>query len=418
MSQNAYKTTRVKLWHKVIIAMILGVLLGHLAPEFGKMLKPLGTMYVNMIKMLVIPLVFFSIVNGISTVGDLETFNRLGKRALKIYIFSTTIAISIGIVLANVLQPGIGINLGTLQNTSTTVTAITSGGNVIDVIVNLIPSNVFLSMSSGNVIQIVFFAIFCGISLLSIGRKGAIILDFTTSIMHLIFKMVAIVISLTPYGVFGLMADAIATQGLSIILALAKFICTVLCGLSIQWVISGLFIFFIGKLNPLHFYKKMLPVYALAAATSSSKATLTTAMEVLEKKLGVSTKSTSFILPLGTTVNMDASAIYLGISTVFFSQIFGIDLSFNQYILIIFTATIGAMGSAGIPSGGVMMLGVMLSTVGIPLDGIAFIIGIDRFIDMIRTVININGDCAATVIVDKLEGTLDSSVYCKEYSKD
>lgn len=407
----SFRWGQLKLWQKLLVCMTAGVMLGHFAPQYGVMLRPLGAIYVNMIKVIVIPLMLFSIVNGVSSVGDVETFNRLGKRALKIYVASTTIAISVGLAAANIFKPGVGINLGSAINTTAINTSPAGATNLVDIVVNLVPSNIFAAMSNGNIVQVVLFSIFCGFSLLCIGEKGNTVRGFVTSATHLVFKMVEIVVSLAPYGVLGLMADIVGTQGLDVLFALAKFTSVVLCGLFVQYIVSGLFVLCIGKLHPLYFYKKMLSVYALAIATSSSKATLTTAMEDLHTKMGVSNKTASFILPLGTTVNMDATAIYLGVSAVFFAQVFGVNLSFHQYCLIAFTATIGIIGAAGVPSGGVLMLSLVLSVIGLPLDGIVLVLGVDRFIDMFRTMININGDCAATIIVDNMEGTLDKKVY-------
>jgi Na+/H+-dicarboxylate symporter len=257
----------------------------------------------------------------------------------------------------------------------------------------------------------VVFAFFTGFALILIGDRGQHVKDFIISATHLVFKMIELVIKLTPYGVFAIMAWIVGDFGLDVIASLGRFALVVLGALAVQYLLFGFMLFFLGGLNPLSFYKKMLETQSIALATVSSKATLPTAMRELTQKLGVSKQSSSFILPLGASMNMDGVAIYLGICSVFFAQLLGIELTWAQYLTIIFTSTIGSIGAAGFPGGSMVMMGMVLSSVGLPLEGITLILGVDRILEMFRTVINITGDCTVTVLVDKWEKTLNERVY-------
>ena len=403
------KKRELKLWHKVIIAMILGVIIGTIFKEEAVILKPIGTLFINLIKMIVIPLIFFAVLYGVTSLNDASSFTRLGSRAIMIYACTTTFAVLIGIIFANVFKPGVGLNIKlnvdhTYNNSSQTV---------FDILMNIIPTNPIQAMASSNTLQVVVFAFFAGFSLILIGDKGRTVRDFIVSAAHLVFKMVELVIKLTPYGVFALMSWVVGEYGLEVMLILGKF-ASVVCGaLILQYLLFGVMLIIAG-LNPLPFYKKMTNIQALAFATASSKATISTAMADLRGKIGVSKQSSSFILPLGASMNMDATSIYLGICAVFFAQITGIELTIAQYLIIIMTSTIGSIGAAGFPGGGMIMMGMVLSSVGLPLEGMSLLVGIDRFLDMLRTTINITGDCTVTVIVDKMDGTLNKKTY---YSK-
>jgi Na+/H+-dicarboxylate symporter len=275
---------------------------------------------------------------------------------------------------------------------------------------NIIPTNPIRAMASSNTLQVVVFAFFTGFALILIGEKGRNVKDFIISAAHLVFKMVELVIKLTPYGVFALMAWVVGEYGLGVIFVLGKFAAVVCGALSLQYMLFGVMLLIIG-LNPIPFYKKMTNIQALAFATASSKATISTAMLDLRTKMGVSKQSASFILPLGASMNMDATAIYLGICAVFFAQIIGVELTLSQYLIIIATSTIGSIGAAGFPGGGMIMMGMVLSSVGLPLEGMSLLVGIDRFLDMLRTAINITGDCTVTIMVDKMDKSLDEKIY-------
>jgi Na+/H+-dicarboxylate symporter len=356
--------------------------------------------------MIVIPLVFFAVLYGVTSLSDAASFTRMGSRAIMIYTFTTIFAVLMGIVFANVFEPGVGlqIQLGSARGGAV------SPLNVSDLLMDVIPQNPIMAMATGHTLQVVVFGIFMGFALILIGDKGKILKDFIVSSAHLVFKMVELVIQLTPYGVFALMSWVVGEYGLDIVFILGKFAAVVCGALIVQYMIFGVMLFTSG-LNPMPFYKKMTNIQALAFATASSKATIATAITDLREKIGVSKQTASFILPLGASMNMDATAIYLGICAVFFAQIAGITLSMNDYMIIILTSTIGSIGAAGLPGGGMIMMGMVLSSVGLPLEGMALLVGIDRFLDMLRTTINMTGDCAVTVLVDKMEGTFNKKTY-------
>ena len=401
---------KLKLWQKVIIGMVLGILFGIFGGEYAQDLKPFGDVFLNMIKMVVVPLILFSILNGVTNVSDASTFGRLGTRAFLMYVFTTAFAVTIGLTFANIFEPGMGLTID-LTNPHEHQ----ENNTLKDLFVNIIPSNPVKAMAEGKTLQIVVFAFFTGFALILIGDKGREVKNFISSCTHLVFKMIQLVIQLTPYGVFAIMSWVVADYGIEVMLHLGKFILVVVGALFIQYILFGVMLLLFARVNPLPFYKKMLTTQALALATSSSKATLPTAIAELRNKVGVSKGSASFILPLGAAVNMDATAIYLGICAVFFAQIFGITLDFNHYVILVLTATIGSIGAAGFPGGSMVMMGMVLSSVGLPLEGIGVILGVDRILEMIRTMINITGDCTVTLIVDKMEGTFNKKTY---YSKD
>lgn len=397
----------LKLWQKVLIGMLLGIFVGHYYGEEAAVLKPFGDVFINMIKMVVIPLIFFSILNGVSNISDANTFGRMGAKALMVYTFTTVFAITSGLTFATIFEPGIGLNidLGVYSSDTSSTKTISS------ILMDIIPVNPIDSMAKGNTIHVVVFAFFTGFALILIGDKGSEVKNFVVSATFLVFKMIELVIKLTPYGVFAIMSWVVGKYGLDVILSLGKFVLVVIGALSVQYILYGVLLLFFGKLNPMQFYSKMIETQTLALATVSSKATLPVAMRELVQKVGVSRQASSFILPLGASMNMDGVSIYLGICTVFFAQIFGVDLTFSQYLIIILTCTIGSIGAAGFPGGSMVMMGMVLSSVGIPLEGISLILGVDRFLEMLRTVINITGDCAVTVIVDSWENTLNRNVY-------
>lgn len=402
--------TGLKLWQKVLVGMVLGVLAGYVYGEEMMMFKPVGTVFINLIKMVVVPLIFFSILNGVASVSDANTFGRIGLKALIAYTSTTIFAVIIGLTFANIFEPGVGISIDLTQGGVAEV----EQKALVDIIVDLVPSNPIKAMAEANTIQVVIFAFFTGFALILIGDRGQDIKDFVASVTQLVFKMIEIVIRLTPYGVFAIMAWVVGHYGIDVLFSLGKFVLTVVAALFVQYIFFGVLLLVFAKLNPLPFYRKMLETQAVAFATVSSKATLPIAMRELMQKVGVSKQSASFILPLGASMNMDGVAIYLGICAVFFAQILGIELTMTQYIIVILTSTIGSIGAAGFPGGSMVMMGLVLTSVGLPLEGISLILGVDRFLEMMRTVINITGDCAVTVIVDNWEKNLNKQVF---YSK-
>lgn len=396
----------LRLWQKVIIGMVLGVVLGNHIGEDAIVLEPVGTVFINLIKMVVIPLIFFSVLNGVASINDASTFGRIGSKALATYLTTTIFAVCIGLTFANIFEPGLDVNIDLAQAAPDENSA-----EISKLLLNIIPTNPIKAMSESNTIQVVFFAFFTGFALILIGDKGREVRDFVSSATQLVFKMIELVIKLTPYGVFAIMAWVVGKYGIESLFSLLKFVLTVISALFVQYIFFGVLILVFAKLNPIPFYRKMLETQAIALATVSSKATLPTAMKELRNKVGVSKQSASFILPLGASMNMDGVAIYLGICAVFFAQIAGVELTLIQYLIIILTSTIGSIGAAGFPGGSMVMMGMVLTSVGLPIEGITLILGVDRLLEMLRTVINITGDCAVTLIVDSWEGTLNKDIY-------
>jgi len=321
-------------------------------------------------------------------------------------------AVCIGLAFGTIFQPGVGVDLSSLQSDPNAApVAAPAQVSIIHILVDIIPTNIFMAMSQDHILQVVVFAIFTAVMLNSLGEKVKNLTDLCQSAAQVVFKMIETVIKFSPYGVFALTSWVVGTQGLDILYALLELVLTVTGALFTQYLLFGLMIIVFARISPVPFYKKMAEPQLLAFSTSSSKATLSTAMRVVNERIGVSKSSTSFVLPLGASINMDGTAIYLGITALFFSQAYGIPLTMHDYFILILTATLGSIGAAGIPGGSLIMMGMVFSSVHLPLEGIALIAGIDRILDMMRTTVNITGDSLITTLVDKSEGTMDLETY-------
>ncbi len=402
-----------KLWVQVVLGLVLGVTVGVVFKEQAADLKILGKIFIKLIKMVIVPLIFFALLSGITSIADGQDFKSLGIKGFVSYLFTAMFAVLIGLFTGVVFKPGEGVDLSGISNGATPTATIPPSAT--EFLLNLIPSNPIDAMASGNFLQLIVFTIFTGVTINLIGDKARPVKQVIDSSAQIMFQMIGAIVKLAPYGVFGFIASVIGTQGIEVLASLGKLIVAVMAACVFQYIIFGVMLFFIGRVNPLPFYRKMLFTQSLAFATSSSKATLSTAMDQLQGRLGVSKTSTNFLLPLGACINMDGTAIYLGIVAVFFAQAFGITLETHDYLMLVLTCTLGSIGAAGIPSGSIIFMGMVLTSVGIPLEGIALILGVDRILDMVRTTINITGDSTITLMVDSTEGTLDEKLY---YSKD
>ncbi len=416
-----------KLWFRVILGLVLGIVFGFLVGPVGAdnftgvdgktiltdFIKPIGTVFINLIKMVVIPLIFFALVYGITNMTDESAFRRVGLKSVSAYLMTGAFAVVIGLTFAHFFEPGIGLSLEELQATTGAVAAAKPPGEVsiIKMLVDIVPTNIVKAMADDHVLQVVVFAIFLGITLNKTRAQTAKLTEICHAAAFAMFKLIEMIVQFSPYGVFALIAWVVGTQGLGIVLLLIKLVFVVFGALLTQYILFGVMILVFCRMSPMPFYKKMLEPQALAFSTSSSKATLSTAMRVVNEKIGVSKSNTSFVLPLGASINMDGTAIYLGICALFFSQLYQIPLDSHQYFILILTATLGSIGAAGIPGGSLIMMGMVLTSVGLPLEGIALIAGVDRILDMLRTTVNITGDSVITVIVDKSEGTFDQKLY-------
>lgn len=381
-------------------------------------IKPLGTIFIRLLSFLAIPLVIASLIVGAASLGDIRKVGRIGGKTLGYYLITTTIAITIGLITANLIKPGEKISADVRDRIASEYQADVSekiqqelGVDVVDFLVNIVPTNPINAMANGNMLQIVFFAVIFGLTLTMIDKnKSESVIRFLDGVSDAMIKMVDLVMKIAPYGVFALISAAVAEFGFGIISTLLWYIITVLIGLLIHLLgIYSLAVRFIGKMNPLKFFRGMRDAQIIAFSTSSSAATLPISFECTERNLGVPKQITSFVLPLGATINMDGTALYQGVASVFIAQVYGFNLDITQQLTIVLTATLASIGTAPVPGVGIIMLVMILKAIHIPAEGIALILGVDRILDMCRTVINITGDASAAVIVARSEGLMENN---------
>ncbi|MCA1023865.1 cation:dicarboxylase symporter family transporter [Halobacillus litoralis] len=398
----------MKLTTKIFIGLILGAVVGlglHLAaPDLFTTLdayifSPLGTVFLNLIKMLVVPIVFFSITLGTASLGDPKKLGRIGGKTIGFFLATTTIAISIAIGLAYLFQPG-NIDIST---TGAEYEAQEAPG-VVETFTNIIPTNPIQSMTDGNMLQIIAFAIFIGFALAMLGKKTEGIYKLVEQGNEIMMFLVNLIMRFAPYGAFGLLASAIGTMGIDGMRAMGMYMFVVLLGLFIHAIVTyGSAVSFLGKMNPITFFKGFFPAMTVGFSTSSSSSTLPISMKTAQENLNVPKSVSSFVQPLGATINMDGTAIMQGVATIFIAQVYGSDLSFASLIMVVLTAVLASIGTAGVPGVGLIMLAMVLNQVSLPVEGIALIIGIDRLLDMTRTALNITGDAACAVVVAESE---------------
>lgn len=378
-------------------------------------IKPIGTLFLRLIKMVIVPLVFASLLVGIASLGDLRKLGRIGGRTLAVYILTTAAAVTIGLLCAQIIRPGDAI--GDADKAALEAQFKSAAGakasnaaeapSTIENILNIVPTNPMASLSSGDMLQVIFFALVLGIALTMIGgKKAEVVTTFFDCIQEAMVVIIHLVMQLAPYGVAALVADVIGSSGLSVLLALLVYAVTVLIGLFLHaFLVYGGLIRFVGKVKLGKFLTAIRPAQLIAFSTSSSSATLPVSMECAEENLGVSNSVSSFVLPLGSTVNMDGTALYQGVAAMFIAQVFvpgGIDLT--DQLTIVLTATLASVGAAGVPGAGMVTLAMVLTAVGIPEVGIALILGMDRLLDMFRTAVNVTGDLAVTATMAVMEG--------------
>lgn len=399
----------MKLWHKVFLGLVLGVFFGIYLPEYVDTVKPVGTVFLRLIKMVIVPLLFFSLVSGITSMRDPNSIGRVARKSVLAYLGTTFFAVTFGLGVSYILQPGEGVILDLGQNSEKHFTA--NSFDIVDYLIEIVPNNIFVAFSESNVLQVVFFSIFTGMIINSLGNVVDPVRNFIHSAAKLVLKMISVIVQLSPYAAFALTAWVIGTQGIEIIFTLGKLFGALILAFTLQYIIFGLIIMLFCKVSPIPFYKKSIEYQMIALSTGSSKASLATTMQVCREKLGVSESSTSFVLPLGASINMNGLSIKLGMSALFFAQVLGVNLAFGDYIVIILTGTLGSIGGAGIPGAFIIMLPIMLTSVGLPIEGVALLVGIDRVLDLLSTTINITGDATITLVIDNSEGTLDKDIY-------
>lgn len=402
----------MKLWHKVFIGLGLGLLFGIYLPEYVETVRPVGTVFLRLIKMVIVPLLFFSLVSGITSMKDPNSIGRVARKSVMAYFGTTCFAVIFGLGVGHIMRPGDGVilDLGSPPDPNFTENSF----NIVEFLINIVPNNIFVAFSDANIIQVVFFSIFTGMIINRMGSSADPLRVFIHSAAKLVLKMIALVVLLSPYAAFALTAWVVGTQGLDIMVSLAKLCAAITVAYILQYFIFGLIIVIFCRMSPIPFYKKSIEYQMIAISTGSSKASLATTMEVCNKRLGVSEPNTSFVLPLGASINMDGLAIKLGISAIFFAQVLGVDLAFRDYMVVILTGTLGSIGGAGIPGSFIIMLPIMLTSIGMPIEGVALLVGVDRVLDLLSTTINITGDATITLVIDSTEGTLDKEVYLSD----
>jgi len=423
---------KLELHWKILIGMVLGLLFGYimLQVDGGKdfvadWIKPLGTIFVKLLKLIAVPLILASLIKGISDLKDISKFKNIGLKTIGIYILTTVIAISIGLALVNVFQPGNGVSEETIAKLTETYSENSSvkakiaeaskqmDSGPLQFLEDMVPDNAFSALSNNKLmLQVIFFAIFLGISMLLIGeKKAAPLKDFFDSLNDVVLKMVDLIMLSAPYAVFALLANVVvSSDDPDILYALLKYAGVVVFGLTLMIVFYCILVATITKKNPLWFLKQISPAQLLAFSTSSSAATLPVTMERVEEHIGVDKEVSSFVLPVGATINMDGTSLYQAVAAVFIFQALGLDLTFADQITIVLTALLASIGSAAVPGAGMVMLVIVLESVGLPPEllpiGLALIFAVDRPLDMCRTVVNVTGDATVSMIVAKSVGKL------------
>ena len=394
---------KLSLTVKITICLFLGVMVGLALQNHAAFavnyIKPFGTIYLNLIKMVVVPVVLLSITQGIVSLQDVKKVGTIGLRTVVYYMCTTALAVTFGLVFANLMKVGAGYVLSGEELSYTASEA----PKFIDTIVNIFPSNFFKPMVEATMLQVIVIALFMGFGIILAGEKGEMAAKVVDSFTEVFLKIMDLIIRLSPIGVFALICPVVAENGPAVLLPLLKVILVAYTAYIVHMVLvySASVRVFAG-LNPVQFFKGMSQAMLFAFSSASSVGTLPFNLEATQK-LGARKEIASFVLPLGATINMDGTAIYQGVCAIFIAQIFGIDLTLTQQITIILTATLASIGTAGVPSSGVIMLAMVLQSVGLPLEGIALVAGIDRILDMGRTVVNITGDAACTMCVDAMD---------------
>lgn len=422
----------MSLTNKILLGMVLGTIVGllfniflvddqhHIPTASGQWLQvfvfdglfdAIGKIFIASLKMLVVPLVFVSLVCGAAALGGQSRMGALAAKTLALYLCCTTFAVALSITCAVLVQPGADVDIPTASNfTAPEIPSIK------DTLIDIVPSNPLQSMVDANMLQIIVFSLLFGFAISRVGGDAANnMIVFFNNLNDVIIKMVMILMQLAPYGVFCLLAKLFASLGLSVILDLAKYFFTVVFVLFLHGIgVYGVLIKVLSGLSPVIFFKKMQKVMLFAFSTASSNATIPITLRTVEHDLGVDNKVASFSIPLGATVNMDGTAIMQGVATVFIAQAYNIDIGIAGYLMVILTATLASIGTAGVPGVGLITLTMVLQSVGLPVEGIALIIGVDRLLDMIRTGVNVAGDAVVAVIVAKSENMLDIERYNNE----
>lgn len=417
---------KIALHWQIIIGMVLGIIYGLFASNIGWVsftsdwIKPWGTIFVNLLKLIAVPLVFASLIKGVASLSDVSRLSRIGGKTVFLYLTTTVIAVTIGLVLVNTVKPGSNFDKDTIQLSSvsqegtnakiTTAEGVKQAGPL-QFMVDIVPTNIFASASNNrNMLQVIFFAIFFGIAMIMLSNEKIMyVKGFFDGLNDIILQLVDLIMLMAPYGVFALLAGLVVDFGgsASLFIALGKYSFTVVLGLLLMaFLVYPLILKVFTKVKYFDFFRGISPAQMLAFSTSSSAATLPVTMERCEEHIGVSEEVSSFVLPLGATINMDGTSVYQAVAAVFIAQVFGIELDLYQQLTIVLTATLASIGAAAVPGAGMVMLVIVLGAINVPAEGLALIFGVDRILDMIRTVVNVTGDATVATVVASTEGVL------------
>ena len=410
---------KIPLHIKIFIALFLGILTGYILNFMGgtenslindkiiPFLQFVGDLFLKLIRMIVVPLVFFSIIDAALSLGDIKKLRTVGIKTICFFLISSAIAATIGLILANIIQPGKGIQLGTVEEVSARELP-----GIYKTILDLIPSNPFQSLSTGDMMPIIVFSLFMGFAIILLGEKGKELSTVISSLSAAMFNIIELIIGIIPYGVFGLMSVAMAKYGTAIFGPVFKFILTdYLANLIMVAGVYSIFLIFIGKVNPIMFWKKAIQSWVVAFSTCTSSAALPVSMKIAPNRLGVPKDISSFVLPLGATANMNGTCIYFGIIVLFASQLYGIELSVQQQIMLVIQATFLSVGCAATPQIGLVISITLLTQMGLPLEATALVAGIYRIIDQAHTSTNSSGDLVTSVCIASMEGELDREMF-------
>ena len=390
---------KLSLATKTFIGFGLGIVIGLVFGEKATIVKPLGTIFLNMIKMIVVPMVFFSITAGVASLGDLKKLRNIGVKVVGLYALTSALCVGLGLIMANIINPGKGFDLTALsQSTDYEAQAMPS---IIDTLIDMFPSNIFTSFTNTNMLQIIVFSVFLGVALIMMGKEGERLLAGVQSCANAMYKITAIVMEFSPIGVCALLADSVGAYGLKIFGPLGKLILTVYASDVILVLLMYIpMVALLAKFPVKKWLQGIWKVWVVTASTTSSSGSLPITTSVTNDEFGVSSELSSFSLPLGATINMNGNAAYYAMAATFIAQMYGMDLSFAQYVAIIITSTLGAVGQAGVPGPTLLVVAVLVSA-NIPIDALPILFGVDRIFDMLRTSVNITGDAACATIVDQ-----------------
>lgn len=424
MAKNTAEKTKKKigLSTQIFIALLIGALFGvvihyWIPSSYIKdtvivegVLYVVGQGFIRLMQMLVVPLVFCSLICGSMAIGDTKTLGKVGVKTIGFYLVTTALAVCVALGSALLINPGLGLDMDAVQKG--TVSSSTEATSLVDTLLNIIPKNPVQSMANGDMLPIIVFALFVGIMLAKLGTRGSVVANFFSQFNDVMMEMTMAIMKIAPIGVFCLIARTFATVGFSAFAPMLKYMGNVTLALAIQClVVYQILLFVFTRLNPFKFIKKFLPVMGFAFSTATSNATIPMSIDTLSKKMGVSKQISSFTIPLGATINMDGTSIMQGVAVVFIAQAYGIPLTMGNLATVVVTATLASIGTAGVPSVGLVTLAMVLNSVGLPTEGIALIMGIDRILDMTRTAVNITGDAVCTTIVAHQNGALDKKVF-------